>query len=156
MELTIKLQGEILVVDIGKLIESGFARVETTAPKASEPKKPHGTGYKEVRKLTYVQRAIKGWEMYFGAGSGAGMWGRCGKALKPLVAAHGEEAVMLALNRYLSPATNPTERKFVTFEAFASKYLDWAKAGKTERNYDAPEVAYVSSGTVAAKYLETE
>jgi hypothetical protein len=108
--------------EAGKLVSisvEGEALEERDTPSSSATVPPAP----KLRK-SWVASAVAVWEERFGAGSIP--LGRIGRALKPLVEHHGLDAVLAAFRRYLDPAINDSEAKFLSPEGFASKYALWA------------------------------
>lgn len=87
-------------------------------------------------KATWVARAV---ELLSERTQGVWNHGRVGRALKPLVAQHGEADVLQHLTRYLSQI-QPHELRFVSVEHFARTYGAWAdptavRPGETTEAY---------------------
>lgn len=80
-----------------------------------------------VAPAPWSAEAIDDWNDRYGKGSAPG--GRIGAALKPLVQAHGWDAVRPAWKRYLSESTHPSP----SAQDFAAHYGAWnGKAGPIE------------------------
>lgn len=105
---------KMLELELIEIVEEGAVQFKEPKPKR-EKKTP----------LTWIQHGVEAWERRFGAGSGTALYGRVGKAMKGLVEAHGDEAVLTAWARYLDPTVNPTEDRFLSAELFASKFNTW-------------------------------
>jgi len=107
-------------VDYGPSLPQTLDNGQILKSKAGKPVDSAKVSAKANGRHTWLSRFAAAWVAKFGQGS-TPAWGQLGRALKPIVAAHGEEKALSHWKNYLVGA----EARFASPQRFAVTFAAW-------------------------------